>query len=125
MLRPVRGLLSTTLTILALCGLLVAGASAQIPDDPDTTINFTWSPSPDGSPAHHYTLQVLINSLDIETVYDIATASFDLPIFYGNKYLVRVAAVDALGRQGPYSGWSLPLNIEGFDKTDDPPPPGG
>ncbi|MEN8006187.1 MAG: hypothetical protein ABFS42_04190 [Candidatus Krumholzibacteriota bacterium] len=77
---------------------------------PDT--EFTWTAPTTGTAVHHYVVEVLINERDTRVFDPVPSESIMLPVVYGNKYRVRVAAVDAAGVQGPHSLWSLPYTPE-------------
>ena len=66
--------------------------------------------------AHEF-FQGLVNERDTLFYGPVMTESIMLPVVYGNKYRIRVAAVDAYEIQGPLSMWSLPYIPE-------PAPPG-
>ena len=75
-------------------------------------VEFVWTAPSTGSAVHHYRAQVLVN--DVYTIYydPVPSESILLPVIYGNKYKIRVAAVDAASIQGPMSIWSLPYTAE-------------
>ncbi len=75
-------------------------------------VEFVWTPPNTGTPVHHYLSQVLVNERDTLYFAPVTTESIMLPVVYGNKYRIRVAAVDADGIQGPLSIWSLPYTPE-------------
>ena len=77
---------------------------------PDT--EFTWTPPTTGTPVHHYVVEVVINERETEVYDPVSSESIMLPVTYGNKYRVRVAAVDAVDVQGPFSLWSQPYTPE-------------
>ena len=83
----------------------------------DLDVEFTWTMPTTGTPVHHYLVQVLVNERDTLFYDPVMTESIMLPVVYGNKYRIRVAAVDAYEIQGPLSIWSLPYIPE-------PAPPG-
>lgn len=73
---------------------------------------FTWSGPTAGTPVHHYLAQVEVNDRDILVFDQVPSESISLPVVYGNKYRIRVAAVDASNIQGPMSPWSVPYSPE-------------
>ena len=73
---------------------------------------YTWSAPRDGTPVAHYTVQILINDIDIEVIEPVFSEQVSVEMEYGNKYRVRVAGVDAAGTKGPYSIWSMPFTPE-------------
>ena len=80
---------------------------------------YVWTAPTVGPPVDHYVVQVLVN--DVETLnYDpVSSEEIRVPVEYGNKYQVRVAAVGTNGKQGPWSIWSELYNPE----LDAPDPP--
>jgi hypothetical protein len=70
------------------------------------TVRASWTAPTDGSPVDHYILQVSTNGGAFVTEQDnIQTTTTTLELTYMNIYVVRVAGVDGMGRQGP---WSAP-----------------
>ena len=75
-------------------------------------VEFTWTAPTTGTPVHHYVAQVLVNERDTLFFDPVPSESIMLPVVFGNKYRVRVAAVDAADIQGPMSIWSSPYTPE-------------
>jgi hypothetical protein len=73
---------------------------------------FTWAAPTSGSPVHHYIAQILVNERDTLFFDPVMTESVMVPVIYGNKYRLRVAAVDGDQVRGPMSMWSLPYSPE-------------
>ncbi len=73
---------------------------------------YTWAPPDHGTPVEYYVAQVLVNDVDILIIDPLPSELASVNVVYGNKYSIRVAAVDASGTQGPYSGWSDPFTPE-------------
>ena len=73
---------------------------------------YVWTAPPKGTPVHHYFLQVRVNNSEFREYDFIPTESILLQLEYGNKYEVRVAAVDADGRRGGFSSWSIAYSPE-------------
>jgi len=73
---------------------------------------FTWSAPTTGTPADHYVAQVLVNERDTMELGPLPLTEVSIFAEYGNKYRIRVAAVDADGHQGPMSLWSEPHSPE-------------
>ena len=74
-----------------------------------TLARCSWDPPTYGTPVHHYILQVVNVTYDPDTpvVYDnIMDEYLDVPVLFTNTYKARVAGVDSLGRQGPWSQWT-------------------
>jgi hypothetical protein len=107
----------TVFVLLMVC-FSIAASQAQDLGDPDTYIEYNWTAPQQGAEVDHYVLQILINEYSLVTVEDIPTEVYMLPVIYGYKYQMRVAAVSTAGKRGGFSGWSEPLNIEEYD---DPP----
>ena len=75
-------------------------------------VEFSWTAPTVGSAVHHYIVEVLVNERDTRIFDSVPSESIMLPVIYGNKYRLRVAAVDAAGIQGPHSLWSQPYTPE-------------
>lgn len=88
---------------LLLAPLLVSGQTTTI------TFTYSWTPPTTGSPVHHYEVQT---STDAGVTWSTrgapTTASMALTLNVGSTYLVRVRAVDAQNRPGPWSASSDP-----------------
>jgi hypothetical protein len=90
--------------------LVQENKSFDINSAPDA--EFNWTAPMTGTPAHHYVAQVLVNERDTLFFDPVTSTSIMLPVVYGNKYRIRVAAVDASDIQGPMSIWSVPYTPE-------------
>jgi hypothetical protein len=55
---------------------------------------------------------MLVNERDTLFFDSVMSESIAVPVVYGNKYRIRVAAVDASDIQGPMSIWSAPYTPE-------------
>jgi hypothetical protein len=73
---------------------------------------YIWDAPKLGAAVDHYIVQVLVNDVDILTIDNVLTERVMVTVVYGNKYMVRVAAVSERGIQGPFSGWSIPFTPE-------------
>ena len=74
---------------------------------------FIWDPPTPGSTPQHYVVQVRVDGDAIQTqVTSNDTPAVTFEVFFGRDYEVRVAGVDAQGRQGPYSDWSARITAE-------------
>ncbi len=89
--------------LLAVCVLLALCLPGAVQDAPPVV--YVWTPPADGSPVEYYVIQLSFNDgafID----YDSTTTSepvFQLAVEYENKYVIRVAGVDADGDRGPFS----------------------
>lgn len=75
-------------------------------------VEYTWTAPTTGTPVDHYVAEVMVNDGDTYLIDPVPGESIMLPVQYGNKYQIRVAAVDAANAQGPMSIWSLPYTPE-------------
>ena len=73
---------------------------------------YVWTAPEYGTPVDHYIAQLLVNDVDILTIGPLLSELARVEVVYGNKYRLRVAAVDAAGTQGPFSVWSAPFTPE-------------
>jgi hypothetical protein len=109
----------TILIVMAVAVGFAGGALAQ------TTVEATagWSPPTYGTPVEHYVLQHSVNDGAWATVGTTTDTLYTLTISYDDFHRVRVAGVDAEGRQGPFS---LPSNSYNPSQTspDGPAQPG-
>lgn len=85
----------------ALALLLIAlGGTALAQEE----VTYTWTAPTSGSPVHHYVVQHSVNGQPYVTIDDdLAGTSLAITLSYEDEHVVRVAAVDSQGRQGPYS----------------------
>ncbi len=98
-----------------LCGLLGLGWSHKTAlggIETAPAAEYIWTAPDYGTPVHHYVVEILVNDLDIVTMDPVPSEYVSVDVVYGNKYRVRVAAVDAAGRRGGYSPWSAPYTPE-------------
>jgi hypothetical protein len=105
--------------LLAVAAVAVVGIGTAIVQENKTfnsqsapDVEFAWTAPSTGSSVHHYVAQILVNEQDTLFFDPVMTESIMLPVTYGNKYRIRVAAVDAANIQGPLSIWSLPYAPE-------------
>ncbi len=75
-------------------------------------VKFVWTAPTTGPSVHHYVAQVLVNERDTLFFDPVMEESIMLPVSYGKKYRIRVAAVDGNNIQGIMSIWSLPYAPE-------------
>ena len=79
---------------------------------------FHWTAPTEGSAVDHYVVDMLINA-DHATVWT-PYAVVVVPIKAGDFVAVRVAGVDAFGRQGPWSEWSETYMAPKIPNLEDP-----
>jgi hypothetical protein len=90
--------------------LVQENKSSDIDSAPDA--EFNWTAPTTGTPVHHYIAQMLVNERDTLFFDSVMSESITVSVVYGNKYRIRVAAVDASDIQGPMSIWSVPYTPE-------------
>ena len=97
--------------ILVLAGL-ASGPLVEARADEFMTAYVTWNAPATGSPAVRYLVR--IRDLD-GTLYETAMVEATpgpeqryafVKVEFAHRYQARVAGIDALGRQGPWSNWS-------------------
>lgn len=95
---------SLKICLLCLFLLTLAGAAGA-----QTEVEATagWSPPTYGTPVVHYVVQHSVNEGAWATVGTTTETQYTLTISFSDDHRVRVAGVDAEGRQGPFS---LPSN---------------
>ena len=101
--------LAILLLMLALAAgvFLVTGAVKDAPP-----VNYVWTPPTEGSPVVFYRVQLSRNDGEFAVIDSTPTTSYTLAVEWGDKYVIRVAGVDAADRQGPYSIPSEPYTPE-------------
>ena len=111
---------------LAVGGLLILllWATNPLGEELSTEVSYVWPAPLMGSPVVHYVLELeqLRGEIVVsKTVFDsIPENIFPVPVEMGLKYHIRVAGVDAQGRQGPWSDWS-DVKAPPERTPDDPP----
>ena len=98
--------------VLGLAGAVFVRAHAPADKMAAPSVTFTWTAPTTGSAVDHYLAEVKINDLEVMEFGPLAQEQVTVQVAYGNKYQVRVAAVDAKGIQGPMSIWSEPYSPE-------------
>jgi len=92
------------LAVLIASGLLVAGTALA-----QESVTYTWTAPTTGSTVHHYVVQHSADGAAWTTVSDnLQATTYILTAAYDVEHSIRVAGVDALGRQGPWSVSSEP-----------------
>jgi hypothetical protein len=93
--------------LLLLALLLPLAASAQTTSIP---LTYTWTPPTTGSAVHHYVVQTSTTATSWTTLTaQPTTPVITIPAAVGVNIQVRVAGVDAQGRQGLWSDPSVPF----------------
>lgn len=94
----------TTLVAVLLISTLVIGQTTVV------NVTWTWTPPTTGSVVHHYVVQTTNNGSTWTTITaQPTTASITLPCQVGTNIQIRVAGVDAQGRQGVWSEMADPF----------------
>lgn len=96
------------ISMIALAALLIG--SIAIGQTTSLNVTYTWSAPTTGSAVHHYVVQTSSNGTTWTTIAAQPTSpSVTVAAPVGVTILVRVAGVDAQGRQGVYSDPSDPF----------------
>jgi len=100
-----RGHRSVLLAVAALAVILLAGGTALAQEQ----VTYTWTAPTTGSPVDHYVVQHSVDGGAWVTVAtDVTGTTYVLSAEYDHQHQIRVAGVDAQGRQGPFSEPSDP-----------------
>ena len=99
--RSALALVCVTLLVPA-AGFVPAWAQEKV----TTTWRYSWEPPTSGSPPAYYVAEVRRDGTEILIFNRIGLPTLNISAEYGHDYEIRVAAVDAFGRQGGFSGWS-------------------
>ena len=74
-------------------------------------LRYSWNPPLQGTPVVHYVVQIEYNSNTpleyVDTYSEVTETYYDFVAERGMECRARVAGVDAQGRQGPWSGWTI------------------
>lgn len=106
------------LMLLILGGVWIAaqpfGGVAQLRGEFDSppVAHYIWTAPETGTPVEYYVVQILVNDVDIQVIEPVYDQAVNVEMDFGNKYMVRVAAVDAAGVQGTFSLWSVAYTPE-------------
>jgi hypothetical protein len=103
--------LLNVLFLTILLGLFLVSPSGKARGDApsEKPARISWSAPTYGTPVHHYVLQfVELGGADHDTttVDNILDEFLDVTVTFGLTYKARVAGVDSLDRQGPWSLWT-------------------
>lgn len=94
-------------TVVAIAGAVLVQANTEQNRMAAPSVRYTWSAPATGSPVVSYKAEVMVNDRDLLVFEGLQDESVSIQVDYGNKYLVRVAGLDAQNKQGPWSIWSL------------------
>ena len=94
--------------LMALTVVLMLGPALLAQDQATMDAVYRWKPSVKGSPAVIYVVQVRVDGGPWATVMHVHTNEVKAPLELLKTYEIRVAGVDAKGRQGPWSKASDP-----------------
>lgn len=95
------------LILIATVLLVVAAGAVQAQE----SVSYTWTAPTTGSAVDHYVVQHSTDGGAWVTVDDaVTTLSYTLSAAYDVEHRIRVAGVDALDRQGPWSAASDPYS---------------
>lgn len=101
--------------ILIALSVIVGAGTAWAQTEVEATA--AWDPPTYGTPVVHYVLQHSVNDGAWTTVGTTPDTEYTLTISFDDVHRVRVAGVDAEGRQGPYSlpsaGYNPSIGSEG------------
>ncbi len=101
------------LAILLLILVLTAGVFSVAGAVKDAQpVHYVWTAPTEGSPVVFYRVQLSRNDGEFAVIDSAPTTSYTLAVEWGDKYVIRVAGVDAADRQGPYSIPSEPYTPE-------------
>ena len=97
------------LTLLVVAGALLGGLQPVRSQSPESEAwRYTWTEPTYGAQPVHYAVEIRRDGLAVEQTRTSGPApEYEFEAFYGRDYEVRVAGVDELGRQGPFSDWSI------------------
>ena len=97
--------ISTALALVVAAGLAAAPAAAQTET---MDISYQWTAPSTGTAVDHYVIEHSVDGGSWATAGTVATNTATLALTVGVSHQVRVAGVDAGGRQGPFSAPSDP-----------------
>lgn len=75
------------------------------------TVTYTWTPPLTGNPVDHYVVELSVDGgafLSYTPTEPVTLEAVAMEYGFGHTYQIRVAGVDAQGRQGPFSEPSDP-----------------
>lgn len=105
MKRALNTLIAVAVAAVFLLPLVVGGQTTSI------NVTYTWTAPTTGSAVHHYVVQTSSNGTTWTTLAaQPTTPTITVAAPVGIPIIVRVAGVDAQGRQGVYSESSTPFS---------------
>ena len=96
--------INAALGVLALVAMMLGSPVSATP----VQVTASWSAPTTGSPVHHYRLELKTDNGAYVVAGMPITTSVVLTLESGHTYVVRVAGIDALDRQGVWSADSDP-----------------
>ncbi len=93
--------------------ILVLLALSTLPVNAEEISTYTWTAPTEGSTVHHYIVAVSMGgNAFVQLMVEPTVNTVDLAFEPNTDYSVRVAAVDAEGRQGEWSEASDPYSYQ-------------
>jgi hypothetical protein len=92
----------------ALAILVAVLVPTQAPAQTTVDVQYGWTAPTTGSPVDYYVVQHSIDGGNWVNVGNVSQLTYTLTAEYGVSHQIRVAGVDAEGRQGPFSQPSDP-----------------
>jgi hypothetical protein len=92
-----------TVRWLIAAALVAVLAPAALAQTTTMQVSYTWTAPTTGSPVDHYVVQHSINGGAWVQVATVTTTAYVLTATIGEPHQIRVAGVDAQGRQGVWS----------------------
>jgi hypothetical protein len=97
-----------TILTAVLAILLMAALAFSLGGSSTELVTYTWTAPTEGSDVDRYVVQISVNGGEWADFVSVPTETVTIPETYGQTYVVRVAGIDAQGRQGIYSDTSDP-----------------
>lgn len=96
-----------SISVMVAVGVLAAAGITSWGNPTEPVINYHWAAPVSGTAVASYSLQAEVDGVVTDWPEPIIGEAFTWPAYpYGQTLRVRVAGVDSLGRQGPWSEWS-------------------
>ena len=100
--KTMTGAILATVILAAVAGASPAAAQTEV------EVEFGWTAPNTGSAVDHYVIEHSVNGGAWTQIATSATNTYTLTATVGDSHQLRVAGVDAQGRQGVYSNPSAP-----------------